>query len=404
MENSTFQNSRKHQSNSELSSQQTQNSNPNFLHKQFKKLGLQRHKLLNEMMIILPKIYESGIYKKYASSIFEYASKFGGIPGSTVEKRLRLEKHLADKPALKVAINDVGVHKVAMVATIATAETDKMYADKIKNMSKSAVQILSKEMRQKQRLKKEEVGADLFSTGSDSPAQIGNYPCCAVPERVKVELDEEMTFLFLRLKGKFGKQMSNKQIMKMILEKMVESEFSVKESRTKREKKKKERSDDIQKVVTGECGDVMKSVTGDGLQNKRECGARMKSVTGDGLQNERECGDVMKSVTGDGLQNEKSTRYITAQERRESLAQTNHKCSYPNCNKPAEIFHHADRFSTSRSHESIQPLCRDHHEFAHNGLIFNEKEDSARWEIGIGGKVRDQADVLYRKYRQVAVL
>ena len=84
---------------------------------------------MNEMMTLLPEIYKSGIYKKYASSIFEYASKFGGIPKSTVEKRLRLERHLHDKPALKAAIGDVGVNKVSMIATLANAETDEMFAD-----------------------------------------------------------------------------------------------------------------------------------------------------------------------------------------------------------------------------------------------------------------------------------
>ena len=91
--------------------------NPSALHKRFTQLGKQRHKLLHQLLAILPEIYESRIYKKYASSIFEYASKFGGIPRSSVEKRLRLEKHLENRPILKEAIEDVGVNKVAMVAT-----------------------------------------------------------------------------------------------------------------------------------------------------------------------------------------------------------------------------------------------------------------------------------------------
>jgi hypothetical protein len=238
---------------------------------------------------------------------------------------------------LKAAIREVGVNKVAMIATIATPETEKMFADKIKNMSKPAVQTLSKELRQK------------------TTAQ-----CCAVGERIKVELDEEMTFLFLRLKNKFGKQMSNKQIMKMILEKMIENEFSEKRKRISGNK-------------------TPKSLPGENFSEKH-----VKTKP-------KQEGRVIEN------------RYIQVHKRKKSLAQTNHKCAYPNCNRPATTFHHTDRFSVSKSHKSIIPLCSDHHEFAHNGLILNEKQDSINWEIDIKAQVSDQADILYREYRQEAI-
>lgn len=162
-----------------------------------------RLKLKNKMLAILPQIYESGIWKKYAGSIVEYAGKYGDMAQTTVRKRLRLEENLKDKPFLKAAIAKIGVHKVAMVAKIATPETDQALAERVLNMSKMAVQSLSKELR----------------AGQNS------LPCKAVAITKKIEMDEESTFIFLKLKAKLGKHLSDKEFLKMILEKMKKQEF-----------------------------------------------------------------------------------------------------------------------------------------------------------------------------------
>ncbi len=51
------------------------------LHRTFVKLGYDRRRLTNQLLAILPEIYERGIYKKYARTIEEYAGKFGGLGG-----------------------------------------------------------------------------------------------------------------------------------------------------------------------------------------------------------------------------------------------------------------------------------------------------------------------------------
>src|SRR3989338_5376560 len=121
------------------------------LHQKFVHLGMMKEKLTNETAAMLPAIYRSGIYKKYAPDIVEYAGRYGKIGRTTVEKRLKLEKHLDDKPFLKESIKKVGVHKVALVAGLATAETDRTFADKVEHMSKSALETLAKELRSKKK-------------------------------------------------------------------------------------------------------------------------------------------------------------------------------------------------------------------------------------------------------------
>lgn len=169
------------------------------LHEEFVRLGRERRGLLNRMLLILPEIYESGIWKNYASDIFEYAGRYGGVGRSTVEKRLRLEKHLENKPCLKAAIAKAGVGKVALVASLASSTNEKMFADKALHMSKSALETLSKELRGKE----------------------GINPCQAKAEKIVLELDEEMTFLFLKFKKKFG-SLSNKEVMQKLLEQAEE--------------------------------------------------------------------------------------------------------------------------------------------------------------------------------------
>jgi hypothetical protein len=119
------------------------------LHQQFLKLAKQKNQIQYKLLQLLPEIYESGIYRKYAHTIEGYAMRFAQLPESTVRKRLNLEKHLTNKPALKKAIAKVGVHKVALVARLATPENEEIFVEKLKTMSKPAVQQLSKELRNK---------------------------------------------------------------------------------------------------------------------------------------------------------------------------------------------------------------------------------------------------------------
>jgi len=151
----------------------TMMKNPQQLHAEFVRLAGAKRNLENRLVQMLPEIYASGIWKKYAKDIEEYAGRFGGIGGSTVRKRLNLEKYVEDKPHLKAAIAKVGVHKVALLATIATSENEEALADKVLNMSKSAVGILSKELRQSSR-----------QDGQDG------QPCHAVATTLSIDLDE----------------------------------------------------------------------------------------------------------------------------------------------------------------------------------------------------------------------
>lgn len=281
--------------------------NKNLLHLEFIRLGRERHKITYKLLALLPKIYKSGIYQeKGFSSIFEYSFKLAGLSESLVKKALKLDEHLRDKPYLQKMIASQGIHKVALVAKIATPQTDSFFADKVENMSKNAIQELSKEIRQK------------------------NEGIKFQKENMKIEFDDEMEFLFLKIKNKLGKGSSNKEVLKKLFKEYVIEKI---------DKHTKVRIS--QKIPRGNF-----------------------------------------------------SRYVPINIKRQIIQKTEGKCAHENCNKPYEILHHTKRFALNKNsesvHENIIPLCREHHEFAHNGLL---KEDKSAW-------VNTVIDKKYREYRQ----
>ena len=121
--------------------------NHKTIHEKFVQLGNKRRKITYELLALLPEIYGKQIYREFGcATICEYAGKFAGLSKSVVQKVLRTDKHLEGKPHLKEAVKSQGIHKVALVARHATNETDAVFADKVENMSKSALQEMSKEI------------------------------------------------------------------------------------------------------------------------------------------------------------------------------------------------------------------------------------------------------------------
>lgn len=301
-------------------------------HKQFVKLGREKNRIQYKLLQLLPEIFKTEMYRKYCKTIEGYAWRFAQIPSSVVEKTLRLEKYLEDKPCLKAAVGEVGVHKVALVASIATAETDEIFADKVKNMSKPAMQELAKELRSK---------------------EFGGVKCCAVPTNIKIELDSEMTFLFLQLKKKYGG--NNKEVMMRILQ----------------EANGKERKNFITKNGESKVATLA-------IGRPKEVGTKLSPGT-------------------------TFVRYIRQFIRDKALQESKYRCSYPGCNKPPDANHHPDRFAKTGSHKKLKPLCKQHHEFMHNGLVENETEVTQNWKLKFDLHL-NPTDQLYRKYRQRALI
>ncbi|MEK7672830.1 MAG: hypothetical protein AAB373_03010 [Patescibacteria group bacterium] len=362
-----------------------------LLHQKFVKFGNERRKLTNELLVLLPEIYEKRIYKKYASSIEEYAAKFGGLTESVVRKRLRLEKHLEHKPRLREAIRSEGINKVAIMASLVNPENEEAMVDKIRNMSKPALQELAKELRAKRkgvgdgdRMTVGMFGQNGVSDEIDGGAN--GAACKAVAAKLTIELDEEMTFMFLKIKKEMGKMrknmLSNREVMANLLQMMSENFKEMQKIERKREAKKEAEN------LKSDSPTSVKALPGESAASLAE------TFAGDNDQLDEEFENAKAGAKA-------KSRYIPAAERKNSLQKTNNHCAYPRCNRPPEVFHHTERFAESHSHKSIQPLCKIHHEFAHNGVIANEKGQAKNWRLRVGGSAEmKKVDELYRVYRQ----
>ncbi len=307
------------------------------LHGKFIKLGMDRRRLTNQLVALLPEIYERGIYKKYAATIVEYAGKFAGLSKSVVMKRLRIEKFLEGKPKLKELIASEGVHKVALVASLATSENDEVWADKVENMSKEALFELAKEVRHK----------------GEMSVENAITKCQAAPQSLKITLEGELFFLFHKLKKQFGKHLSTTELLHLIFMESLEAkpEKALKEPLVKR-----------------------------------------------------------KDVPGNTF-SKKITRHNPVAIVREKLTETKGRCAYPGCDRPHDVNHHAQRYaemvrlglSSEELRKSLRPMCKLHHEFAHNGLIQDELEEAENWVFEMDKTELSWIDQNYRKWRKAGI-
>ena len=77
------------------------------------------------------------------------------------------------------------------------------------------------------------------------------------------------------------------------------------------------------------------------------------------------------------------SRYVPVAVKKPVEAEHKGCCSFPGCNKPAEVMHHTKRFASSGEHntEYLKPLCRCHHDIAHAGLIAGELGPIEKWRL-----------------------
>jgi hypothetical protein len=122
------------------------------LHQQFLQLAKEKRQITYKLLSLLPEIFASGVYKKYAGSIEGYAFRFAGIPESTVRKSLNLNKLFKNKPKLQAIVKEVGVHKVSAVASLITDENQDIMIEKLRSMSMDSIREMAKEFRGKEKV------------------------------------------------------------------------------------------------------------------------------------------------------------------------------------------------------------------------------------------------------------
>lgn len=68
------------------------------------------------------------------------------------------------------------------------------------------------------------------------------------------------------------------------------------------------------------------------------------------------------------------SRHIPASERRKVDNSYRGKCGFLGCNRPADEYHHIERFALTKNHSAsnLIPLCKAHHHIAHADLVLDD--------------------------------
>jgi hypothetical protein len=105
---------------------------------------------------LLPEAKRRRIYRRRGcSSLYEFASKLGGMNHNQVDRILRLSHKLKNKPTLKKLLEtgEQGWSKIEAVAFIATPKTEKEWAEKVEKLPLS---VLSEYIKKERKV----IGAD----------------------------------------------------------------------------------------------------------------------------------------------------------------------------------------------------------------------------------------------------
>jgi hypothetical protein len=307
------------------------------LHQKFQHLAKQKRILTNKLLALLPEIYESGIYKKYTRTIHGYAMQFAQIPESVVNKTLNLESKLQNKPLLKESISEFGIHKVSLVESIVTPENEKIMVEKLKSMSSKAIQTMAKEIRKSENLR-----------------------------TFNFTVTNHTQKLFSTVKKLLNvSDLSDDKVFERMLEYIVVA-----------------RNAEYAEVseITTEATEIV--VTSKVVQNSTN------TTTATNFKVAQNSNATPKT----------NNRYIAAKTKMKIKQKYDNKCSYPDCNKKTEHLHHIERFSKCKNHNKLVPLCKIHHEFAHNNLIANEFDSPEYWKLNFA-PTTNIIDLKYQKFR-----
>lgn len=121
------------------------------LYRLCKKYGRRALRWRQKFAGLLPEVLKRRLYKKKGfNSIYEFAAKLAGMSKEHVARVLNLEKKFEAVPVLKnLLINgEASIHKLARVASIATAQNQNELANLVQQLPQKALEIVVQEAKQ----------------------------------------------------------------------------------------------------------------------------------------------------------------------------------------------------------------------------------------------------------------
>jgi hypothetical protein len=274
---------------------------------------------------LLPEVMQRELHRRRGhASIYEFAFKLAGMSGSSVDKVLHLAEKLEDKPALREQLmsGSQGWSKLEKVAYIATAETDKAWAEKVEGMGTYALEaFVQLKRREGAFTESETVDGQTHMSEQEHNFRTEQWGSMSFP--VSPEVEKKLRLLKYQLEREKGVTLTFNEVFRALL---------------------------AQEAGGGGQAQMV-------IQVCPECAARKAS--------------------------EAQGRAIPAAVRRVLHAKYKGYCGFSGCARPATSLHHTRRFSLNQGHDPqfIVPLCKAHERLAHSGLIENEEEPPEKWRV-----------------------
>ena len=104
---------------------------------------------------LLPEVLKRHLYKKHRFvSIYEFAAKLCGLSHESVDNVIRVYEQLEDKPILRSLVVEFGWGKLRIVSGIATPETDASWAEKVRVLPKSSLEVFVRDLKRQEEKEK----------------------------------------------------------------------------------------------------------------------------------------------------------------------------------------------------------------------------------------------------------
>jgi len=358
-----------------------------------------------EFAAYLPEVEKRHLYKHHGChTLYEFAAKLAGMTKDSVDDIMNVNKKLEDKPMLQSLIGKQGWSKVKVVATIATPETQKFWAEKVEIMGKDTLKAFVKELRKE--------GNEI--AGNGQTRLFANNAELSIP------LPGSATSCHFQAAGPGpSKPMEASQKTTMAFKLDDEAETKLKIFKHRLEKKTKEPQDwnqtikELLKIAEQHETCARPKIQQKNVAAKQNIKQPSPSIKPEKIPDVREHHaqypiPQAHESQGKSMKNDlpqRATRHIPARVKHFLDQKFHGKCGYPTCKNPSEITHHTRRFSLEPNHDPdfIVPLCKSHERLAHHGLIQNEESLPEKWQIKLNpdkNSPKFAIDQKVQRYRQ----
>lgn len=304
---------------------------------------------------LLPEVFQRRLYKRRGfASIHEFAAKLCGMSKEAVDKVLRLDNKLSDKPALRSQLRSgaVGWSKLQVVAGVASAKTDKKWASKM-DLSQKALEICVKEERSGQTRACKGAVDHASATGASVFSLKGEYQ-----QTCHFHSSADLTAGAVA----DGEKENQRKNLSMKLDEDLISQLQV--LKTKLEKQKGEKLE-WNAVMT----ELLAART---ERNELKQAQRGKKIIKKKVV-EQICPDCESRKADEKAKLGKVSRNIPVAAKKLMRVRYGEICAAAACQRPAEQIHHTKGFALNPNHDPkyLLPLCKAHHELEHSALRHN---------------------------------